>query len=112
MRRDRQADRVCHLFLRMPEQFSRHYGSRDDAVGGLIPTTPALFRSDVDESTQHLVTQDRSEDDVFPIAVSCVYHGQHGSQEIAWVAGNGTGVGVVKIEISDHHTVGESSEVG
>ena len=31
---------------------------------------------------------------------------------IAWVAGNGTGVGVVKIEIADHRTVGESGEVG
>ena len=52
MRRDRQADRISHLLFRMAEQFSRHYGSRDDAVGGLIPTTPALFRSGVDESTQ------------------------------------------------------------
>ena len=51
MRRDRQADRVSHLLFRMAEQFGRHYGGGDDAVGGLIPTTPALFRSGVDEST-------------------------------------------------------------
>src|SRR5262245_65608575 len=108
MRRDRQADRISHLLFRKPEQFSRHDGGADDAVGGLIPTTPALFRSGIDESTKHLVTQDRSKDDVFSIAVSCVYHGQNGSQENAWVAGNGNGVRVVKIDIGDHHTLRKS----
>ena len=28
------------------------------------------------------------------------------------MASNGTGVGVVKIEVSDHYTVGESGEIG
>jgi hypothetical protein len=28
------------------------------------------------------------------------------------VAGNGTGVGVIEIEIADHYTVGESGEIG
>src|SRR5262249_42459902 len=87
VRRDCQADRVGHLLFRLAEQFSRYDGSRYDAVGRLIPTTPALFRSCVDESTQHLITQNRSEDDVFPVAVSCVYDGQHRGEKVARVAG-------------------------
>ena len=52
VRRDRQADRIGHLFFRMAEQFSRYYRGRDDAVGGLIPTAAGLFRSRVDEPAQ------------------------------------------------------------
>ena len=87
MRRDRQADRISHLLFCVAEQLSRQYRSRDDAVGRLIPTMPALFRSGVDESTKHLVTQNRPEDYVFAAAVSCVHDGQHRGEEVAWMAG-------------------------
>src|SRR6266481_5412544 len=87
VRRDRQADRIGHLFFRMAEQFILHYRRRDDAVGRLIPTTSTLFRSGVDESTQHFITQNRSEDDVFAVAVSCVHDGQNRGEEVARMAG-------------------------
>src|ERR1700758_5480243 len=95
----------------MAEQFSRYYGSRDDAVGRLIPTASGLFRSRVDESTKHLITQNRSENCVLAAAVCCVRDGQHRRHQIAWMTGRRTSVGVIKIEIADHHTIGESGEI-
>jgi hypothetical protein len=87
VRRDRQADRIAHLLFHKAEKFSRHYGRRDDAVGRLNPNVPALVRSGVNQSTKHFITQNRSEDHVFAVAVSCVHDRQHRSKEIAWVTG-------------------------
>jgi hypothetical protein len=56
MRRDRQADRIGHLLFHKAEKFRRHYGRRDDAVGRLIPNTPALVRSGVNEPAKHFIT--------------------------------------------------------
>src|SRR5262249_5624178 len=111
VRRNSQADRIGHLLFGMAKKFRRHYGSRDDAVGRLVPTASRLFRSGVDESAKYLVTQNRSEDCVFAAAVSRVHDGQHQSKQIAWMTGGRTSVGIIKIEIADHHTVGESGEV-
>ncbi len=87
MRRDRQTDGIGHLLFRMAEQFGRHDGSRDDAVGRLIPNTTTPLRSGIDESAKDFITQYRSEDYVFAVAVSCVHHGQHRGKEVARVAG-------------------------
>src|SRR6266576_1531627 len=77
MRRDRQADRISHLLFRMAEQLSRQYRSRDDAVGRLIPTMPALFRSGVDECAKHLGTQNRPR-------AGRSYLGCGGSSDLGW----------------------------
>src|SRR5262249_28941563 len=86
MRGNRQADRVSHLFLRLAEQFSRHYGSGDDTVGGLIPIVAPLFRSGVNQAAKHLITQNRSEDDISAVAVFGVYDCQDRCQEVAGMA--------------------------
>src|SRR5262245_26608502 len=74
--------------------------------------TPVLLRSDVDQSAKYFVAQDHPEDDDFAVAIPRVDDRQHGSKEIARVAGERPGIGVIKIEIADHYSIGESSQVG
>ena len=110
-RRDGQGNGVAHLLVIQAQYLAGPTGGADDAEHTLVPAQVSGHHL-VGQPAEDLIGQCDGRYDGVSVSDHGVGHGQHGWNHIAGVPTPGREIGVVAVQVPDHHSVGEPGHVG
>jgi hypothetical protein len=110
---DRNPDRVHHLRRGQSREAARAHDCRHAGDGRMIDTIAEIIKH-ICDLAEHLVGEHGRDDQVAAAACIQLGRGQQCGNRVAWMSSamGETDESVVKVQISDHHAVGENGEIG